>query len=55
MRKFTRTEGAPEVVSPEAHRAIQTELQEFSKTSARELSEAEREQLRFTLDQSESA
>lgn len=53
MRKYTRTESAPEVISPEAHSAIQKELTKLGKTSARDLSDRQRESFRLAVDESE--
>lgn len=42
MRKFTKAEKA-EVLSPEAHKAAQEALRKLGKTSARDLTDDERE------------
>lgn len=54
MHKYTRTEGAPRVVSPEVHKAIKAELHKLNKTSARELSDEDRDRLRKVVDDSDS-
>lgn len=53
MRKYTRTEGTPEVVSPEAHKAIQTELSKLARKSARDLSDFQRQIVLSALEESD--
>lgn len=50
LRKFTRTDESAQVLSPEAHKAVEVELKKLGKTSARELSDSELESLRDAVD-----
>lgn len=50
FQKFTGVEAKPEVLTPEQHQAAQDTLHGMGKTSAADLSDAERQQLRVSLE-----
>lgn len=53
LTKYTKTEGAPKVFSPDAHKSAQETLHKQGKTSARDLTDEDREQFNESLHQAE--
>jgi hypothetical protein len=52
MTRFTNTESSPEVLSPEQHVRAQDALKKMGKTSAQDLTEAQRRDFTDSLDDS---
>lgn len=53
VKKYTKAEGTAKVLSPGAHQSAQAALHKQGKTSARDLSDADREQFDESLRQAE--
>lgn len=54
MRKYTKAEKA-EVVSPEAHKAVENQLHSIGKTSAQNLTDKERQALTDTIQSTDDS
>jgi hypothetical protein len=52
MRKYTKSEGHS-VLTPQQHQAAEDELRRLGKTSARDLTDEQRESFRVSLDKAE--
>lgn len=53
LTKYTKAEGSVRVLSPDAHKSAQDALRKQGKTSARELTDADRDKFDESLRQAE--